>query len=109
LANKRIEDLVQFELDSTNYSIIADLEKDGVTLDSWMQDASENFSNTSLTNYNKTILDGQTAYQAKDSLITIAKKDRFVYVIVAHRGLTPSTNLNDPIYKHLVETFKFTN
>jgi hypothetical protein len=107
--NKRIDDMVQFDSNSISYALVADKEKVDRTLENWMKDASENFANTNLANYQQITIDGQPGYQAKDSLITVTKKGEFVYIIIGHTGLIPSSNVNDPTYKHLVETFKFIN
>jgi len=104
--DSKSKDMVDFAT-KTNYSVVASLGalKDNATLESWIQNGVG--MDKDLTHYNKTLLDGRTAYSHKDYNFVIIFYKANIYQIAATDGIQPQKDKNDPIFTHLISTFSF--
>jgi hypothetical protein len=102
------EDLVQFIANKISYSVETTVGVKNKTIELWIQDSNISHIDPDLAKYNKETIGGQTAYLKKDYAAAFILVDGNIYSIVAREGIAPTSDTNNPIFKHILSTFKFT-
>ena len=108
------QDLVQFADNTENtseqqpvaFSVRTYIGVKNNSIENWIQNASSS-TNTDLANYTKQLIGGQPAYTGRGISVTYILYNNNVYVIDAHAGIEPAFD-TDPVYAHLLSSFKFT-
>lgn len=107
------QDLVQFVTDSkdaseqqpVSYGVRTYVGVKNSSIENWIQSGGSS-TNQDLSNYIKRSIDGQTAYIGRSIAITYVMYKNNVYIIEAHSGIEPARD-TDPIYNHILSSFKF--
>jgi len=102
-----IQDLVQFATKDTTYGVRTYIGVTHTTIEDWITDPGIAKASSALSNYNKITVGSKSAYQYKAGLVVYVLASGNLYEITAHQGMAPSQNFADPIYNHLLSTFKF--
>ncbi|MBI2669894.1 MAG: hypothetical protein HYX20_02015 [Candidatus Yanofskybacteria bacterium] len=76
------------------------------SIENWIQNGGSATS-SDLANYTKRSIGGQTAYTGRGISVTYILYNYNVYIIDAHAGIEPAHD-TDPVYGHILSTFKFT-
>ncbi len=108
------QDFVQFATDSkdaseqqpVSYGVRTYIKVTGNSIENWIRGGGSSTS-ADLSNYIKRSIGGQTAYTGRSIAVTYVMYNNNVYVIEAHSGIEPARD-TDPIYNHMLATFKFT-
>ncbi|PIR97018.1 MAG: hypothetical protein COT91_03790 [Candidatus Doudnabacteria bacterium CG10_big_fil_rev_8_21_14_0_10_41_10] len=102
-------DLVQFATGGVTYGVRSSIEVPYTSIKFWIQDPNNSNISSNLSDYTKIIFGDKVAYTSKTDLATYTLANGNIYMITAHEGVAPSTDISDPIYQHLISTFKFIN
>jgi len=101
------QNLVQFATEETTYGVRTYIGTAHETLEEWITDPGTAKASNALLDYNKITVGSESAYRYKDGLVVYVLNSGNLYQITAHQGIAPSQNSADPIYNHLLSTFRF--
>lgn len=100
-------DLVQFATINNSYGVKTYIEVKAKTIEDWIKDELSEAINHDIASYKKESLSGQTGYLGQGIAVTYVLFNNNVYEITSHTGVEPNFG-TDPIYQHMLSTFKFT-
>ncbi|MEJ0021144.1 MAG: hypothetical protein WDN47_01005 [Candidatus Doudnabacteria bacterium] len=101
-------DAVTFANSTVTYVVRVYLNVTQTSIEAWIENSSGLSEDPSLNNYTKILINGQTAYTLRSGLASYVYSSGKVYEISARQGTTLSTDVNDPIFIHLLSSFVLT-